>query len=209
VSTKQTSAAAKLLEDKARQELHGEFGAVHSAAVIDRMFDESLAAFSAAGVPDYVPTLAQRQCRDRLRALGLVEGTIAHTVPEVVCVGLEGRGRSLMTAALIDLRSDGRAHAVPVGTDATIELDPNVIAAMAEVGIDLTESYARPVSAEVLNAADVVITLGRSVGAIEIPETARHEDWRIGDPVGAPLNEVRRIRRELEARVDELLATLV
>jgi protein-tyrosine-phosphatase len=80
---------------------------------------------------------------------------------------------------------------------------------MAEVGIDLTESYARLVSAEVLNAADVVITLGRSVGAIEIPETARHEDWRIGDPVGAPLNEVRRIRRELEARVDELLATLI
>jgi protein-tyrosine-phosphatase len=209
VSTKQTSAAAKLLEDKAPQELHGEFAAVHPAGVIDRMFDESLAAFSAAGVPDYVPTLAQRQCRDRLRALGLVEGTIAHSVPEVVCVGLEGRGRSLMTAALIGLRSDGRAHAVPVGTDATIELDPNVIAAMAEVGIDLTESYARPVSAEVLNAADVVITLGRSVGAIEIPETARHEDWRIGDPVGAPLNEVRRIRRELEARVDELLATLI
>jgi arsenate reductase (thioredoxin) len=209
VSTKQTSAAAKLLEDKARLELHGEFGAVHPAAVIDRIFGESLTAFSAAGVPDYVPTLAQRQCRDRLRALGLVEGTIAHSVPEVVCVGLEGRGRSLMTAALIDLRSDGRAHAVPVGTDATIELDPNVIAAMAEVGIDLTESYARPVSAEVLNAADVVITLGRSVGAIEIPETARHEDWRIGDPVGAPLNEVRRIRRELEARVEELLATLV
>src|SRR5262249_55625667 len=197
-----------LLEAKARTELHGEFGQVHAAQIVDRVFDESLAGLADADVPDYVATLAQRGARDRLRALGQRAGTVAHELPEVVCIGLEGRGRSQMAAGLIDLRSGGRVHAVAVGTSATIALDPNVISAMAEVGVDLTESYAKPLSAEVLSAADVVITLGRSVGDVEVPDTARHLDWRIGDPVGAPLNEVRRIRAELESRVDELLADL-
>jgi protein-tyrosine-phosphatase len=201
-------AAADLHESKARQELHGEFGSVHPAETIDQVFEESLSQFAGSDVPDYVATLARRLARDRLRARGQVEGRIAHDRPEIVCVGLEGRGRSLMAAALLELRSAGRVNAVPAGTDTTLQLDPNVIAAMAEVGIDLTEAYPKPLSGDVLDAADVVITLGRSVGAVEIPETARHVDWRIGDPVGAPLDEVRRVRRDLEARVDELLASL-
>src|SRR5262245_47430464 len=63
-----------LLVSKARQELHEEFGAVHPADTIDRLFDESLAVYGGAQVPDYVPALARRIARDRLRALGQVEG---------------------------------------------------------------------------------------------------------------------------------------
>jgi len=200
--------ASNLLLGKCREELEAEFGDVHPKATIDRVFEDSLAGFSDAEVEDYVPTLAQRIARDRLRALGQVEGTIARDRPEIVFVGLEGRGRSLMAAGLAELRSHGTVNVVATGTRATAALDANVIAAMAEIGIDLNEVYAKPLSREVLDAADVVVTLGRSVGAVEVPETAEHEDWRVGDPVGAPLTEVRRIRHELEARVDDLLARL-
>jgi protein-tyrosine-phosphatase len=198
--------ASNLLLGKCREELEAEFGDVHPSATIDRVFEDSLAAFSDAEVEDYVPTLAQRIARDRLRALGQVAGTIARDRPEIVFVGLEGRGRSLMAAGLAELRSDGSVNVVATGTRATAALDANVIAAMAEIGIDLNEVYAKPLSGEVLDAADVVVTLGRSV--VEVPETAEHEDWRVGDPVGAPLTEVRRIRHELEARVEDLLARL-
>ena len=60
-----------------------------------------------------------------------------------------------------------------------------------------------------LEAADVVVTLGRSVGPIDVPETTKHEDWRVGDPVGASIGEVRRIRAELEGRIDDLIAELI
>jgi arsenate reductase len=197
-----------LLVAKAREDLHGEFGGVHAPDLVDRVYDESLAAFSGAEVPDYVPTLALRQARERLRALGQVAGSIARERPEVVFVGLEGRGRSQMAAALAEQRSAGRVHAVAVATSANVTLDPNVVAAMAEVGLDLSDAYARRLSSEVLDAADVVVTLGRSVGAVDVPTNVPHEDWRVGDPVDAPLEEVRRIRGELESRVDELLARL-
>jgi arsenate reductase len=113
-----------------------------------------------------------------------------------------------MAAAITEHRSHGSVHAVAAAANATVALDETVVAAMAEIGLDLTEAYAKPLSAEVLGAANVVVTLGRSVGQVQLPETAIHEDWRVGDPVGAPIEEVRRIRRELEGRVDELLIRL-
>jgi arsenate reductase (thioredoxin) len=79
---------------------------------------------------------------------------------------------------------------------------------MAELGVDLSEAFAKPLSREVLEAADVVVTLGRSVGAVEIPERTRHEDWRVGDPSGAPVDEVRRVREDIDRRVAVLLAEL-
>jgi protein-tyrosine-phosphatase len=200
--------APELLAAKAREELHDEFGAIHPGETIDRLFDESYRAFAGADVPDYVATLAQRTARDRLRALGQMEGNVPRTVLEIVFVGLEGRGRSQMAAALATLRGGDRVHSVAAATHAHAALDDNVVAAMAEVGADLRDAYAKPLSPEVVQAADVVVTLGRSVGDVTVPPDVRLEDWRVGDPVGASLDEVRRIRRELERRVDELLLRL-
>jgi len=201
--------ATDLQVAKARQELLEEFEQAHPGPTIERVFEESLAQFGDAAVPGYVATLGKRLARDRLRALGQVEGTIKREGPEVVFVGLEARGRSQMATALTVIRSGGRVNAIAAGTHMTSELDPNVIAAMAEIGIDLTDSHPKPLSREVLDAADVVVTLGRSVGRVELPPGKRHEDWRVGDPVGASLEEIRRIRRELELRVDELVAGLL
>ena len=86
---------------------------------------------------------------------------------------------------------------------------PFVRAAMEEVGIDLSEAYTKPLTSEVLAGADVVVTMGRSVGPVAIPPTVKHADWRVGDPAGAPLEEVRRVRDDIERRVDALVDELV
>jgi protein-tyrosine-phosphatase len=90
------------------------------------------------------------------------------------------------------------------GSSASAEVDPNVRSAMAEIGIDLSEEFTRPLTPEVLGNADIIVTMGRSVGEFVVPERVRHVDWRIGDPAGAPLDEVRRVREDIGRRVAEL-----
>lgn len=79
---------------------------------------------------------------------------------------------------------------------------------MQELGVDLSEAFAKPLSREVLAAADVVVTMGRSVGSVDIPASTRHVDWRVGDPTGASLDEARRVRDDIDRRVLDLLENL-
>jgi arsenate reductase len=79
---------------------------------------------------------------------------------------------------------------------------------MQELGVDLSDAFAKPLSPEVLAAADVVVTMGRSVGSVDIPSSTRHVDWRVGDPTGASLDEARRVRDDIDRRVLELLESL-
>ena len=123
-------------------------------------------------------------------------------------VGLGDTGRGQMAAALLTLRSEGRVVAHSAGSTFGPEVDPAVVAVMAELNVDLTEAYAKPLSQEVLEGADVVVTMGRSVGSVQIPEGTRHEDWRIGDPTGAEVDEARRVRDQIDLRVQELLVEL-
>jgi arsenate reductase (thioredoxin) len=113
-----------------------------------------------------------------------------------------------MGAALLTLRSGGSVVAHSAGSTVGTELDAGVLEVMAELGVDLSEAYAKPLAPEVLAAADIVVTMGRSVGDVEIPEETRHEDWRVGDPTGAPIDEVRRVRDDIERRVMALLEEL-
>jgi arsenate reductase len=89
-----------------------------------------------------------------------------------------------------------------------VQVDPAVVAVMLELDVDLTDAYAKPLSTEVLEAADVVVTMGRTVGSVEIPETTRHLDWRVGDPTGTSIEEARRVREDIDRRVRELLSEL-
>ena len=171
--------------------------------------DDSLTRLSDATLEDFIPTLAYRLARERLRAVARAAGKLPRDRPSILFVGLEGRGRSQMAAGLANFRSEGKVFAHPVGTSARIELDQTVVAVMEELGIDLHDSYPVPLTEDVLAASDVVVTLGRSVGEVHVPEGVRREDWRIGDPVGAPIEEVRHIRDDLDARVRELLSEVL
>jgi len=113
-----------------------------------------------------------------------------------------------MAAGLTKLRSDGRISVRSAGSDPAEEMNPAVVEAMAEVGLDMSEEFPKPLTDEVVRAADVVITMGCG-DACPIYPGRRYEDWVLDDPVGRDLETVRRIRDEIDARVTELVRDLL
>jgi len=188
----------------ATNRLAEEFDGVYDVETIKHAVEESARTLSTHGVTPYVHILAERFTRERLKAQAQTEQRIEKSAPEVVFVSLTGGGRAQMGAAMLADRAGATVSVHCAGSDAVGEIDDNVRAALGEIGIDLGEAFVRPVTNEVLGAADVVVTMGRSVGDVDIPESARHVDWRVGDPAGASVDEVRRVRDDISYRVTAL-----
>jgi protein-tyrosine-phosphatase len=193
-----------------RDSLQHAFRDVLTPEEIDAILDDSVAQIhSGSNFDDYVPALAERLARDRLRAAAQSSGRIAKNVPEVLFVGLHDTGRGQMGAAIMHSLGGARVSVQSAGTGGErAPVDPGVIEAMREIGLTLDGAYSKPLTPEVLRAADIVVTMGASAGIVEVPEGTRHIDWRIGDPSGAPLDEVRHIRDDIHARVEKLLVEL-
>ena len=128
--------------------------------------------------------------------------------PEVLFVCVHNAGRSQMAAGLVKLRSGGRIHVRPAGSDPGETINPAVIDAMDELGVDMSEEFPKPLTDEVVRAADVVITMGCG-DACPIFPGKRYEDWVLDDPAEQSLDIVRRIRDELDGRVQRLIAELL
>lgn len=135
-------------------------------------------------------------------------GKLVETQPEVLFVCVHNAGRSQMAAGLTVLRSGGRVHVRTGGSDPADQLNPAVVEAMAEIGVDLTDEYPKPLTDEVVRAADVVITMGCG-DACPIYPGKRYEDWDLEDPAGKDVATVRRIRDQIDARVQRLVDELV
>ena len=193
---------------QAVDDLANEFVGVFSRETIDRYVHEGLAAFRGARVMTFLPLLVHRHTRERLTALGQSEGVIIKTIPEVLFVCVHNAGRSQMAAALMNRRAEGRVHVRSAGSDPVDEINPAAIEAMAELGIDLSQEFPKPLSDEVVRAADAVITMGCG-DACPIYPGKRYEDWQLEDPAGKDLATVRRIRDEIDERVTGLLAELI
>jgi arsenate reductase (thioredoxin) len=208
----EASAAAKSLHvKKARESLRRDFADVLSGGRIDQILDDSLAQVDrATAFDDYVPALAERLARERLRAAARSAGTLAKDIPEVLFLALHDTGRGQMGAAIMRSLAGERVSVHSAGTSGGLgRVDPGVVSAMHEIGIDLDQAYSKPLTLEVLAAADIVVTMGRSTGVVQIPPGTRHVDWRIGDPGGgAPIDEIRSIRDDIRARVLRLLAEI-
>ncbi len=127
--------------------------------------------------------------------------------PEVLFVCVHNAGRSQMAAALLDHHANGQVVVRSAGSDPADRLNPAVVAAMDEWGIDLSRELPKPLTDEFVRAADVVITMGCG-DACPIYPGKRYEDWELEDPAGQPVEVVRRIRDEIDARVQHLLAEL-
>jgi protein-tyrosine-phosphatase len=112
-----------------------------------------------------------------------------------------------MAAGLVRLRSEGAVNVRSAGSDPADEINPAVIEVMAELGVDMNEEFPKPLTDEVVRAADVVITMGCG-DACPIYPGKRYEDWVLDDPAGQDLESVRRIREEIDARVCALVADL-
>jgi arsenate reductase (thioredoxin) len=193
--------------ERALDGLCSEFAGTFSSETIERYMAESLEALSGARLTNFVPLFVHRFARERLRALGQIDGVISKPVPEVLFVCVHNAGRSQMAAALLDHLGEGNVHVRSAGSDPTDQINPHVVTAMSELGLDISKEFPKPMTDEVVRAADVVITMGCG-DACPIYPGKRYEDWELDDPAEAGADDVRRIRDEIAERVRRLLSEL-
>ena len=195
--------------EKAADALQDEFAGTFGRETIARYIAESVDLLGNSSVSVFVPVLAHRFARERLKALGQADGLIVKEQPEVLFVCVHNAGRSQMAAGLVTLRSEGRIHVRSAGSAPGESINPLVVEAMAELGIDLSTAFPKPLTDEVVRAADAVITMGCG-DACPIYPGKRYEDWALDDPAEAEsLESVRVIRDEIDTRVRALVAELV
>ena len=128
--------------------------------------------------------------------------------PEVLFVCVHNAGRSQMAAALLAYHANGKIQVRSAGSDPADRLNPTVVTAMAEVGIDLSKEFPKPLTDQAVRAADVVITMGCGDACPFYPGK-RYEDWQFQDPAGQPVEVVRGIRDDIDARVRQLLTEVI
>ena len=128
-------------------------------------------------------------------------------VPEVLFVCVHNAGRSQMAAAFMHDLGEGRVVVRSAGSEPAERLNPAVIEAMNEIGLDLSREFPKPLTDELVRSAEVVITMGCG-DACPIYPGKRYLDWQLDDPSGRPIEAVRRIRDEIRVMVASLLAEL-
>ncbi|MFP5334330.1 MAG: arsenate reductase ArsC [Actinomycetes bacterium] len=175
---------------------------------IERLLHDSYHRLAAtATVTTYLPVLARHFAETRVADLAHSRGATRSTVPKVVFVCVHNAGRSQMAAALLEHHAGGRVDVRSAGSAPAGDLNPSVVAALAEIGIDLRTAYPKPITDEVIRAADVVVTMGCGDECPVVPGT-RYLDWELADPADLPVEAVRPIRDEIDRRVRALLAEL-
>lgn len=155
----------------------------------------------------YLPSLAERFSRDRLQALLKIEQVESSDVKDVLFVCVHNSGRSQMAAGFMSNLGGERVVVRSAGSAPKESISLIVVEAMAEVGIDISLEYPKPLTEEVVRAADAVITMGCGDSCPVYPGK-RYEDWVLDDPAGQGIDSVRIIRDEIKQRVEHLLSEL-
>ena len=200
----------RTLVDKAlsgASNLYVEFKGIFSIETIRRFLEENADSLKNCQVTDYLPIFAYRFTRERLTAMAQVAGNIPKTMPEVLFVCVHNAGRSQMAAALLEAKGKGTVHVRSAGSAPAGAINATVIEAMSEMGLDLGKEFPKPMTDDVVRAADVVITMGCG-DACPIYPGKRYEDWDVEDPAGKDLAAVREIRDDIARRVDRLIVGL-
>jgi protein-tyrosine-phosphatase len=193
------AAAARLAE---------QFDGVFGPETIERFLTTSYDQFAGrATAVNFLPVMAERFARQRLKALARVEGKADDGLPTVLFLCVHNAGRSQMALGWFNHLAGDRAVAWSGGSEPGDEVNPAAIAAMREVGIDIGTEYPKPWTDEIVQAADVVVTMGCGDACPLFPGK-RYEDWELEDPAGQDLDAVRPIRDEIGARVRVLLDEL-
>ena len=189
-------------------DLAARYAGVFSVQTVERLVFESYTALHrTATVHAHLTSLAQRFATDRLTALAQSTGAAPKDVPEVLFLCVQNAGRSQMAAALLDYHARGRVHVRSAGSAPTDRINPVVVEAMGEVGLDLGQEFPKPLTDDVVAAADCVVTMGCG-DACPIYPGKLYQDWTIEDPDGRDITAVRRIRDDLTNRVQALLHQL-
>lgn len=189
-------------------ELSEKFAGIFSAETVERYVLESYTGLlRTSKIKAHLASQTTRFATDRLTALAQAKGAIERDEPEVLFVCEQNAGRSQMAAALTIHLSGGRVRARSAGSMPAHELNPAVVTVMAELGVDLRSEFPKPLTDDVVQAADVVVTMGCG-DACPVYSGKRYQDWELEDPAELPLEDVRRVPDEITARVRELLGDL-
>jgi protein-tyrosine-phosphatase len=191
----------------ARARLVDEFGTLVGAESVEAVLRASWDHIDAgARIKHHVPLLAERFARGQLWALARMNGH-HEGVPAVLFLDTHDSGRAKMAKGFLVQSLGGDVLAFSAGVDPEVDVVPAVLEAMHEVGVSLEQSFPKPYTAEMLQAADLVVSFGEGE-VIASANGAAHEHWDVADPRGADLDVVRSIRDDIDRRVRELAGRL-
>ena len=152
----------------------------------------------------FLPSLTAKFATDRLSALATTRGLVLRGTPEVLFVCVQNAGRSQMAAAILRNLAGDKVHVRTAGSAPAAAVHLTVIEALDEIGVSLAAEFPKPLTDEVVQAADYVITMGCG-DACPIYPGRRYMDWVLDDPAGKSLDEVRALRDDIFVRVRSLL----
>lgn len=194
--------------DRIASDLAARFVGVFSAETISGYVHESYELLAArARITRYLPSLTARFAADRLRALASADGKLRSSTPDVLFVCVQNSGRSQIASAILRSLAGDRVRVLTAGSDPAGSINPRIIAALDEIGVPIGGEYPKPLTDEVVRAADYVITMGCG-DACPIYPGRQYLDWDLDDPAQLPMDGVRAVRDEIEAHVRRLLAEI-
>jgi arsenate reductase (thioredoxin) len=200
--------AERMCLHSAAQDLHARFRGVFGEETIEALLFSSYAELAAkATVHNWLALGAERFARQRLEALVHAESRAAGRVPSVLFLCVHNAGRSQMALGWFTHLAGDRAIAWSGGSEPVAQVNPGAVAAMAEVGIDISQEFPKPWADEFVLGADVVVTMGCG-DACPLMPGKQYEDWEFEDPAGKTIEEIRPIRDEIRDRISDLLQRL-
>lgn len=200
--------AEKLQIREAAARLQRRFAGQLNSETIERFMNDSLDYLVArANTSTWIPLLAERFARDRLRALVRLDTDAEMLNPSVLFLCVHNAGRSQMAAGWMRHLAGDSVDVFSGGSEPADSVNQAAVSAMAEKGIDISDEIPQPWADEIVRAADVVVTMGCGDACPVFPGK-RYIDWEIEDPSGKTVDEVRPIRDELEQRVRNLMTEL-
>ena len=195
--------------ERVSADLSRRFVGVFAPETVSRYVRESYGLLAErARIKRYLPSLTARFAADRLAALARQTEREIDAIPEVLFVCVENAGRSQMAAAILRQLAGDSVVVRTAGSEPADAVRSVVVTALDEIGVPMGGEFPKPLTDEVLRAADVVITMGCG-DACPVYPGRRYLDWDLQDPVGQPIARVREIRDDIDARVRELLPTLI
>ncbi len=206
--TKSMEAQHALMQKAIANRLEGEFGSLFTRVTLQHYVDDSYAQLAAkATMRTHIPAFVERFAAHRLQALAQTSGLVTGHPPEVLFVCERNDALSQIAAALFNAKAGGRAHGHSAGTVPAGELLEEAMHVLYEVGLDPIEAFPMPVSREIENAADVIVTLDAQ-DDIFVMDGKRFVAWRLADRRGDGLDGYRSMRDELSEKIDTLVAEI-
>ncbi len=183
---------------------------VFAKETIERVVFESYASLlrTATSNQQFLVARAEKFSFDRLRALFVSQDDSRKLGPEVLFVCVQNAGRSQMAMAFMQAMAGDKVTVMSAGSMPAAEVNANAIAVMNELGLSLEGAFPKPLTDDVVRAADVVITMGCG-DACPLYPGKRYLDWNLEDPAELDLDGVRRVRDEIKRRVEQLLSELL